>query len=353
MKKALQALLALTLLAAVAEGIILVQIRLDPWRLLALTESAALLIGLFAAFTQAGFIKQLREWAQQSAAAAAGMAALLLVPYLILGLGTRTFTFWGMVRLVAYIAVPTVLLWPDRLRHRPSLNWRDALAMAALAVPVSAGWLKGIWTWPQDLYIFRPIFCVILAGYTFMVLRNLDGVGFRLVWKKRDISSALLNLLAYSIIAIPLGLAMGFLHPHSMSTLSGAMQGNWPVLNFLLLFVGIYLTVALPEELLFRGTCKYPQSDHQRWPPGHLRAGDCLGRIWSRASAPSARPQLALCHHGDPGGTFLWQRLQYPATALRLRLDSRARRYHLAFLALSGLPHCNPSGSAPRIDFPF
>ena len=212
-----------------------------------------MLIGLFAAFTQAGLIKQLREWAQQSAAAAAAMAALLLVPYLILGLGTRTFTFWGMVRLVAYIAVPTVLLWPDRLRHRPSLNWRDALAMAALAVPVSAGWLKGIWTWPQDLYIFRPIFCVILAGYTFMVLRNLDGVGFRLVWKKRDISSALLNLLAYSIIAIPLGLAMGFLHPHSMSTLSGAMQGNWPVLNFLLLFVGIYLTVALPEELLFRG----------------------------------------------------------------------------------------------------
>ena len=39
MKKALQALLALTLLAAAAEGIILVQIRLDPWRLLALTKA--------------------------------------------------------------------------------------------------------------------------------------------------------------------------------------------------------------------------------------------------------------------------------------------------------------------------
>ncbi len=61
------------------------------------------------------------------------------------------------------------------------------------------------------------------------------------------------TFLAYSILAIPLGLALGFLHPHAIAILPGAMRGNWPVVNFLLLFLGIYLTVALPEELLFRG----------------------------------------------------------------------------------------------------
>ena len=104
----------------------------------------------------------------------------------MLGLGTGTFYYrcrpWG--KLVAYILVPTALLLPDRLRHREILNWRDALAMVALAVPVSAGWLQGIWVWPQDIYVFRPIFCVLVGGYVFMVLRNLEGVGFRLVWRR-------------------------------------------------------------------------------------------------------------------------------------------------------------------------
>jgi len=138
------------------------------------------------------------------------------------------------------------------------------VAMLALAVPVSAGWLRGIWTWPQDIYIFRPIFCVLAGGYAFLVLRGLEGVGFRLIWRKSDISDALLNLLAFSLLAIPLGIALNFLHPHSMTPLTHGpiFQVPWlenvvrslgPEVNFFLLFLGIYLTVAIPEELLFRG----------------------------------------------------------------------------------------------------
>jgi membrane protease YdiL (CAAX protease family) len=254
MKRSLQIFLGLTLLAALAEGLILIRIRLDPWRLAAFLESVSLMLGGFVGLTQTAFIKQLRQWAMASPVAAGGVPFLLLVPYLIFGLGTRTFSLLALGKLVAYILVPTALLLPDRLRHRETLNWRDVLAMVALAVPVSAGWLQGIWTWPQDIYIFRPIFCVLLGGYTFMVLRNLEGVGFRLVWRKRDITAALLNLLAYSLLAIPLGLALNFIHPHSMAPLArGTVEAQGPVLNFLFLFIGIYLTVAIPEEFLFRG----------------------------------------------------------------------------------------------------
>ena len=124
--------------------------------------------------------------------------------------------------------------------------------MLALAVPVSAGWLQGIWIWPQDLYVFRPIFCVLVGGYAFMVLRNLDGVGFRLVWRRRDVSYALLNLLAFTLLAIPIGIGLNFIHPHSTAPLS-RFGGLGPAGNFFFLFIGIYLTVAIPEELLFRG----------------------------------------------------------------------------------------------------
>jgi len=252
MKRALQAFLGLTLLAAVAEGLILVRIRIEPWLLAALLESVALLMGAFVAFTQPDFVKQLRARAVASPALAAGLPFLLLIPYLILALPTRTFTLVGFGKVVGYILVPVALLLPDRLHHRPNLTWRDVAAMVALAVPVSAGWLQGIWIWPQDLYVFRPIFCVLVGGYVFMVLRNLEGVGFRLIWKWRDITYALLNLVAFSIVAIPTGIALDFIHPHAAAAFthfrSLGLAGN-----FFFLFFGTYLSVAIPEELLFRG----------------------------------------------------------------------------------------------------
>ncbi len=252
MKKGLQALLGLTLLAALAEGLILIRIRIDPWRSAALLESVALLVGAFVALTQTAFVKQLRHWALASVALAGGLPFLLLVPYLILGLGTGTFSWVALGKLIAYILVPTALLLPDRLHHRETLGWRDVVAMLALAVPVSAHWLQGIWIWPQDLYVFRPIFCVLVGGYDFMVLRNLEGVGFRLVWRKSDVWDAVLNFLAFALLAIPLGIALNFIHPHSTASLS-SIRGLGPAATFFFAFVGIYFTVAIPEELLFRG----------------------------------------------------------------------------------------------------
>lgn len=255
MKKGLQVIVGLTVLAGLAEALILARFRLDPGKLAALVESVALLLGAFVALTDSAFIKQLRQWAGNSAVAALGLPFLLLVPYLIFGLGTRTFTWTALGKLVGYILVPAILLLPDRRRRREPLNCRDVLAMAALAVPVGANWLTGIWDWPQDIYVFRPIFCVLVGGYAFMVLRNLEGVGFRLVWRKRDISYGLLNLLAYAIVAIPLGILLNFIHPHPTAGLgrAGSMGSMGPALNFLFLFIGIYLTVAIPEEFLFRG----------------------------------------------------------------------------------------------------
>jgi hypothetical protein len=252
MKKGLQVFVGLTLLAALAEGLILIRIRIDPWRSAALLESVALLVGAFVALTQTSFVRQLRQWALASPWLAGGLPFLLLVPYLIFGLGTGTFSPIALGKLIAYILVPTVLLLPDRLHHRPTLGWRDVAAMAALAVPVSAGWLQGIWNWPQDLYVFRPIFCVLVGGYAFMVLRNLEGVGFRLLWRKSDVWDALLNLVAFTLLAIPLGIALNFIHPHSTTSLS-SLRGLGPVATFFFTFIGIYLTIAIPEEMLFRG----------------------------------------------------------------------------------------------------
>src|SRR5207248_9291005 len=145
----------------------------------------------------------LREWTRRSAATAVCLPFSLLVPYFIFAVGTHTFSSRGLAKLAAYIAVPVLLLMPDRLRKPVSLNWRDLAAMAALGVPVGANWLRGIWTWPDELYFFRPLYSVCIGVYAFVVIRKLDGVGYRLTFRRRDLLDGLANLVGFAILAIP------------------------------------------------------------------------------------------------------------------------------------------------------
>ena len=267
MKRVLLILGLLTALAALAEALILLQMRFDPSRLLprvaldpwffgALLESLALLLGAFVGLTQSGLVRQLRQWAVASHWAAFGMPFLLVVPYLVYALGAGAFSFPAAGKIVAYIAVPTFLLLPDRMRRLEGVGWRDLAAMLALALPVQVHWFQGVWSLPQqpnafrlllgiqDLYFFQPLFCVCVGAYAFMVVRNLEGVGYRLLWRKGDAIDGLANFAAFSLLGIPLGIFLGFLHPH----VPGASLWDVPVH-----FVGTYLTIAIPEELLFRG----------------------------------------------------------------------------------------------------
>jgi membrane protease YdiL (CAAX protease family) len=244
MKKTLLALAAITALAALAEALILIRIPEDPWKLGALLEAFALTVGAFVALTYSALVRQLRKWAVESPGRAFGVPFLMLIPYLVLALGTRTFSWLALEKLTTYIAVPVLLLMPDRQRKAEKVGWRDLAAMLALGLPVSANWLREVWVWPQDLYVFRPLFCVCVGGYAFMVIRNLEGVGYRLLWRKGDFIDGLTNFAAFTLLGIPLGLALNFLHPHWQSISPGQIA---------LQFIGVYLTVAIPEELLFRG----------------------------------------------------------------------------------------------------
>jgi hypothetical protein len=58
MKKGLIALAGLTLIAALAEGLILARIRIDPWKLGAVLESFTLLLGGFIGLISAAFVRQ-------------------------------------------------------------------------------------------------------------------------------------------------------------------------------------------------------------------------------------------------------------------------------------------------------
>jgi membrane protease YdiL (CAAX protease family) len=168
----------------------------------------------------------------------------LLVPYLLYALGTHTFDGLALARLGGYVAIPTLLVALSRERKGPGLF--DLLAILAIWLPFDLSLLTGIWTWPQPhgAPFFQTVFAVDLALFLFVVRRGLDGVGYRFVLTRRHPLVVLVNVVSFSVVAIPLGLAIGFLRyePRPFDAL-GALRT----------LLATFLFIGIPEELLFRG----------------------------------------------------------------------------------------------------
>ena len=92
--------------------------------------------------------------------------------------------------------------------------------------------------------LFRSLTLLDAGLYGFLAVRQLTGVGFDLRLRARDWKIGLREFLFYLPIAVPLGLALRFLHLHHAWTRPLLVAPIW-----IFTFVG----VALPEEIFFRG----------------------------------------------------------------------------------------------------
>jgi membrane protease YdiL (CAAX protease family) len=168
---------------------------------------------------------------------------LLCVPYALV---TNAF---GMLRwqwLVLYALLPVGiawLLWQARQADRAQRgDWRDFLVLGALGLAVDLRWLEP--AWPAHLAVFSKMLLLDAGIYGFLVIRQLEGVGFDLRLRLRDVFTGLREFAWYAPIAIALGLSFGFLHVHAV----------WPrPLSLVGGFVFTFAFIAIPEELFFRG----------------------------------------------------------------------------------------------------
>ncbi|MEW6729972.1 MAG: type II CAAX endopeptidase family protein [Acidobacteriota bacterium] len=167
---------------------------------------------------------------------------ILLIPYLIYAAGTDTFNRAGALKLLAFLFLPTIVLLTLKPLS-PQLTWQYAVAILAIWLPFDFRLLKGIW-FGDVTYGFNTLLAVNLALILFVGYCRIEGVGYHFRANRAIIIKGVLNLLFFTPIAIGLGLATGFLtwapQQHSAGTV---------VLTALLIF----LFIALPEELLFRG----------------------------------------------------------------------------------------------------
>ncbi len=182
-------------------------------------------------------VRKLPLWAQL------GCPAVLCIPYLLVTGAAGDFR-WGWFAL--YTLLPdaiALLLWQARRADTAMRgNWRDFLVLGVLGLSVDLRWFQG--AWPPYLAIFSKILLLDAGIYGFLALRELDGVGFDLRLRLRDVGIGLREVLWYTPIALAVGLGLGFLHTHAVWPGFGAIAFDW-------LFT--FFFIAVPEELFFRG----------------------------------------------------------------------------------------------------
>ena len=253
--------------------------------------------------------------------------ALLLLPYL-LTVGLRP-AAGDLLRFALYLALPRLLLH-FRPRGAKPFDVFHALAILAIWVPLETDLFTlglqlltppgldfgGSLSAPDLLPavsatlvpgVAVPIHTMAGAALTlflFLIRHPLKGIGYTLRLGLRDVQVALAGLLGFSLVGLPLGLAMGFLRFRpAVPSLADLVAG----------IVGGYLLVALIEEMLFRGVIQNLLSARlRRWELGPLVAAVVFGLAHlNNSTAGFAKPNWAYVGMATIAGLaygWVWRR---------------------------------------------
>ena len=172
------------------------------------------------------------------------LPALLVMPYVVITLTASQHMFrWEWFFL--YAALPVVMAW---LLARAAVadpeqrgNWRDAVILLTLGLAVDLRWFDV--AWPAGLRGLNNLLLVDAGLYAFLGIRNLSGTGFDFHLHWSDWKTGLRELLFFAPAVLVLGIALGFIHPHASVPPLGKGVLTW---------AGIFVFVAVPEELFFR-----------------------------------------------------------------------------------------------------
>ena len=169
--------------------------------------------------------------------------AALGIPYLLVACGAGVFR-WGWFALYALLPVAIAVLLGQAARVDAAQrgNWRDFLVLVVLGLAVDLRWFER--AWPAHLAVFNKILLLDAGIYGFVLIRQLDGTGFDLRLRWKDLGIGLREAAFYTPIALALGLSLGFLHLHGVWPGFARMAGAW---------IFTFFFIAVPEELFFRG----------------------------------------------------------------------------------------------------
>lgn len=169
--------------------------------------------------------------------------ALLCLPYVMVvrPLGRLRLDWFALYALLP-VAMAWLLMRAKEADTSDCGNWRDFLVLVVLGLAVDLRWFER--AWPPRFSVFNKMLLLDAGLYGFLLIRQLDGVGFTFLLRGRDLRTGLREFAWYTPIAVLLGLALGFLHVHAVLP---------HISTIVLAYVFTFLFIAIPEELFFRG----------------------------------------------------------------------------------------------------
>ena len=167
---------------------------------------------------------------------------VLVLPYVVIATSQRIFR-WEWFALYALLPVAMAWLLARAAQADPEQrgNWRDALILLMLGLAVDLRWFDD--AWPAGARGLANLLLVDAGLYGFLGIRRLSGTGFDFHLRWSDWKSGLRELVLFAPVVIVGGLALGFLHPHTNVPAASKAALTW---------AGIFVFVAVPEELFFR-----------------------------------------------------------------------------------------------------
>jgi membrane protease YdiL (CAAX protease family) len=204
----------------------------------------AMLLFPYLAFATTSFARDIGWWMRRSPKGALlQIFAFVVSGYVVYAVGTGSFSWDALIRVAAFVGAPTLLVLP--VQRRTEVTWLDWLAVAAIWIPFDFGLLKTIWTWPAGgaAYMLNTVMAINLAVILFVGWRGISGVNFRFSMERRDVALVVKAFLGFLLLAVPFGLATGFI----------AFNPQVDPVKAFLTPVGFFFFVGIPEELLFRG----------------------------------------------------------------------------------------------------
>lgn len=168
---------------------------------------------------------------------------VLVLPYAALAILQHMFR-WEWLAMYAILPVAMAWLMERAAAADPEQrgNWRDAFILLTLGLAVDLRWFDG--AWPNGLRGLGNLLLVDAGLYAFLGVRRLTGTGFDFHFHWGDWKTGLRELAFFAPAVLVLGIALGFIHPHANVPQAAKAAWTW---------VGIFVFVAVPEELFFRG----------------------------------------------------------------------------------------------------
>lgn len=227
--------------AALMYGVALSETNNTILSILATVLSISPLMGLMLTLGSLNAFHQFNDWLKGDKNSIYYIAGCITLLFALPGLLLGNFDPYHSV-IFAMIVLAVFGTLKKLRKENFELCWTDIVVWMLLWIPFDLRWYMAL---QENIdYIWWSMVVSVIGIIGWYAYRGAD-IGFNLVPKFKDLLISVLALLMIMAIVIPPGLATGFL--------VFSIPESFDIPSLIVHFIGLFLTVALPEELFFRG----------------------------------------------------------------------------------------------------